>query len=416
MVEKVIAVIDLKSFYASCECAARNLDPLSTPLVVCDPTRGEGTIVMSTSPYLKSKYGVPNVCRRKDLPLIEGMIYAQPRMAYYLEMSSRVISIFLEHVGEEDLHVYSVDESFLSLGPYLKLNKATPEEIVAQIQKEIKKRLGLIATAGIGPNVFLAKVALDNEGKKKPPFIAHWTMADIPTKLWSLSPITEIWGISGGIEKRLAKIGIRSVKELAEADEERLLSEFGVIGHQLKRLANGIDESDIREKGAPKERSLSLGQVLKRDYSAKEASLILREMVDDLCLRLRMQGKMTAIVSCYVGYSSEENGGFSHQARLDCPSDDNDALYKTIIGIFHRYAEELPIRRLGICFAKLGEYSCQQLSLFESPEVSKEKHSLHQTIDKIQNTYGKNSCLRASSLSKASTAHERHELIGGHKA
>ncbi|MFA6619525.1 MAG: hypothetical protein WCS90_00110 [Bacilli bacterium] len=168
--ERVIAVIDLKSFYASCECACRHLDIFTTPLVCCDPYRSASSIVMSATPYLKKKYGIPNVCRRRDLPIVPDMIYAVPRMSYYLQVSAKVVSILLDYVAAEDLHIYSVDESFLNLGPYLDLYHCSPEELVARIQKDIKKKLGLVATAGIGPNVFLAKIALDNEGKKKPPY------------------------------------------------------------------------------------------------------------------------------------------------------------------------------------------------------------------------------------------------------
>ncbi|MEE3299370.1 MAG: damage repair protein, partial [Candidatus Enteromonas sp.] len=194
--EDLYCVIDLKSFYASCECVARGLDIFKTPLVVCDPDRSMSTIVMSSTPYLKDKYHIPNVCRRRDLPNVENLILAQPRMAYYIEMSAKVVSIFLDYVSEEDLHVYSIDESFLHISPYLSLAKQTPEEFVAEIQKRIKKELGLTATAGIGPNMFLAKVCLDNEGKKKAPYIGRWRMEDVPTKLWSITPITKIWGIS----------------------------------------------------------------------------------------------------------------------------------------------------------------------------------------------------------------------------
>ena len=151
--ERIVAAIDLKSFYASCECACRHLDIFTTPLVCCDPYRSSSSIVMSATPYLKKKYGIPNVCRRRDLPVVPEMIYAVPRMSYYLQMSAKVVSIFLDFVAEEDLHVYSVDESFLNLGPYLNLYRCTPEELVARIQRTIKKKLGLVATAALGPNM-----------------------------------------------------------------------------------------------------------------------------------------------------------------------------------------------------------------------------------------------------------------------
>ena len=162
--EDIYAVIDMKSFYASCECAARGLSPFCTPLAVADPDRSFNTIVMSCTPYLKEKYHCPNVCRISELPPIPGLIIAKPRMRYYLEQSARIVSIFLDFVSEEDLHVYSVDESFLRLTPYLSLYRCTAEDIVRKIQNRIQKELRMTATAGLGPNMFLAKVCLDNEG------------------------------------------------------------------------------------------------------------------------------------------------------------------------------------------------------------------------------------------------------------
>jgi len=409
-------VIDLKSFYASCECATRHLDIFTTPLVVCDPTRGPSTIVMSATPYLKKTYGVPNVCRRRDLPQVSNMILAQPRMAYYVEMSSKVVSIFLDFVDEADLHVYSIDESFLNIGPYLQIAHCTAEQYVAKIQKRIKDELGLVATAGIGPNMFLAKICLDNEGKKRPPYCAHWTMDDVPTKLWSISPITEIWGISDGIERRLRLMGIRSLEALAHAKKEDLEKEFGILGNQLQDLANGIDRTDIRKKYVPKETHLSIGQELCRDYTLSEAKLILREMSDDLCLRLRLLGQKTGEVSLFIAYSAQAGGGFAHQMSLTKPTDDNDTIYQAILEIFDRYSEPKPVRSLGIGFGKLGSYDYEQLDVFESSELLSEKKSLHKAIDKIQLAYGRNACLRLSSLTKASTIHERHQQIGGHKA
>ena len=417
MNEKALyAVIDLKSFYASCECASRGLDIFETPLVVLDPTRGSSTVCMSATPYLKERYNIPNVSRKRDLPNVPGMIYAQPRMAYYIEMSSRVVSIFLDFVSEEDLHVYSIDESFLNIGPYLSLAGQTPEQFVAAIQKRIKDELGLIATAGIAPNMFLAKIALDNEGKKKPPFLARWEEKDIQAKLWKISPITKIWGISHGIESHLARIGIHSLEELAKADERLLKKEFGVMGKQLHDLSNGIDPTDIRKKYVPKEKSLSTAQTLKKNYRAPGAKLLLREMVDDLALRLRLSQQKCGGVGIFAGYSADVGGGFAHQATLLFPTDDNEILFQGIEELFDAYYDGGPIRNLGISFFKLGHYSYNQLSLFESSEESQQRHDLHVTIDEIWALYGKNSCLRASSLLEESTIRERHQEIGGHKA
>lgn len=412
--EPIYAVIDLKSFYASCECAARGLDIFSTPLAVCDRSRSVNSIVMSVTPYLKSKYRVPNVCRIQDLPPIKDMVYATPRMAYYIEISAKVVSIFLDFIDEEDLHVYSIDESFLYLSPYLSLYRCTAEELVARIQKRIYDELGLIATAGMGPNMFLAKVCLDNDGKKRPPYRAYWGYEDVPTKLWKLPSLKSVWGISNGISSHLQRIGIRSLEGLAKADTYLLKKEFGVMGLQLKELANGIDHSDIREKYIPQERSLTQGQVLMRDYKASEARLILREMTDDLCVRLRKAKCKAKTVSCFCGYS--KNGGFSRQEALTIPNDDNDILFRAILNIFNKHILPYPIRNLGIGFDKLIQTTAQQYSLFESVERQETNRRLFQTIDALNERYGRNTVLRATSLLDASTIRERHQQIGGHKA
>jgi DNA polymerase V len=409
---KVIAVIDLKSFYASCECACRHLDIFTTPLVCCDPYRSSSSVVMSATPYLKKKYGIPNVCRRRDLPEVKGMIYAVPRMSYYLQMSAKVVSIFLDFVAAEDLHVYSVDESFLNLGPYLNLYHSSPEEIVRRIQKTIKEKLGLVATAGIGPNMFLAKIALDNEGKKHEPYLAHWDYDDVPSKLWSITPITKIWSIAHGTAAHLARIGIRSIYDLAHADEALLSKEFGIMGAQLRSLANGRDESDIETPYVPKDVSLSLGQTLRRPYEPKDALLLLREMTDDLSNRLRSAGNLCQKVSVWASYGEE--GAFGKQMALPLATDDSDELYEAIAEVFS-YGRDLPIRGLSIAFGKLSNPEEEQISLFGNDAERLEKRSLAHSLDAIRYRYGKNSVLRCSSLLSASTIKTRHEQIGGHK-
>jgi DNA polymerase V len=410
--DQIIAVIDLKSFYASCECACRHLDIFKTPLVCCDPYRSASSVVMSATPYLKKKYGVPNVCRRRDLPQVPGMIFAVPRMSYYLKISAKVVSIFLDYVAKEDLHVYSVDESFLNLAPYLNLYHCSPEELVARIQKSIREKLGLVATAGIGPNMFLAKIALDNEGKKKEPFIAHWDYQDVPTKLWTISPITKIWSINVGTASHLARIGIRSLFELAHADDALLKKEFGVMGAQLKDLANGRDGADIEEKYVPKEVSLSLGQTLRRAYRKDEASLILKEMNDDLSMRLRSGNYMAKKVQVWASFG--ESGCFAKQMALPLATDDTASLYQAIAEVFS-YAPELPIRGLSISFGKLTRPAEEQISLFLDDETREERKSLDHSLDAIRALYGNNSVLRCSSLLSHSTIKVRHEQIGGHK-
>ena len=409
--EKVIGIIDLKSFYASCECAVRHLDIFKTPLVCCDPYRSESSIVMSVTPYLKERYGVSNVCRKRDLPTIPGMIYAVPRMSYYLQVASYVVNIFLKYVSYEDLHVYSVDESFLNLGPYIKMY-GSPERMIQLIQQEIFNRLGLIATAGIGPNMFLAKIALDNEGKKKKPFLAHWTYEDVPTKLWKIKPIDKIWSIAEGTKNHLARIGINSLEGLAKANSKLLEREFGVMGLQLKNLANGRDDSDIREKVIPLNPSLSNGQTLRKPLSPNECVLLLREMTDELAIRLRKENYLAGKIGVWANM---ENGSYSKEMTIPYPTDSTKELFQ---GVQHAFFEKIPCEKiygLGISFGKLSKKQQVQLSLFEDVFQKEKEERFDDVMDKIRETYGRNAIFRCSALLENSTIRQRHMQIGGHR-
>ena len=409
--EKVIGIIDLKSFYASCECAVRHLDIFKTPLVCCDPYRSESSVVMSVTPYLKERYGVSNVCRKRDLPTIPGMIYAVPRMSYYLQISSYVVNIFLKYVSYEDLHVYSVDESFLNLGPYIKMY-GSPERMIQLIQQEIFNRLGLIATAGIGPNMFLAKIALDNEGKKKKPFLAHWTYEDVPTKLWKIKPIDKIWSIAEGTKNHLARIGINSLEGLAKANSKLLEREFGVMGLQLKNLANGRDDSDIREKVIPLNPSLSNGQTLRKPLSPNECVLLLREMTDELAIRLRKENYLAGKIGVWANM---ENGSYSKEMTIPYPTDSTKELFQ---GVQHAFFEKIPCEKiygLGISFGKLSKKQQVQLSLFEDVFQKEKEERFDDVMDKIRETYGRNAIFRCFALLENSTIRQRHMQIGGHR-
>lgn len=409
--EKVIGIIDLKSFYASCECAVRHLDIFKTPLVCCDPYRSESSVVMSVTPYLKERYGVSNVCRKRDLPTIPGMIYAVPRMSYYLQVSSYVVNIFLKYVSYEDLHVYSVDESFLNLGPYIKMY-GSPERMIQLIQQEIFNRLGLIATAGIGPNMFLAKIALDNEGKKKKPFLAHWTYEDVPTKLWKIKPIDKIWSIAEGTKNHLARIGINSLEGLAKTNSKLLEREFGVMGLQLKNLANGRDNSDIREKVVPLNPSLSNGQTLRKPLSPNECVLLLREMTDELAIRLRKENYLAGKIGVWANM---ENGSYSKEMSIPYPTDSTKELFQ---GVQHAFFEKIPCEKiygLGISFGKLSKKQQVQLSLFEDVFQKEKEERFDDVMGKIRETYGRNAIFRCSALLENSTIRQRHMQIGGHR-
>ena len=412
MKNRTIAVIDLKAFYSYVECLDRGLDPWNTPLVVADKNRGTNTIVLSVSPYLK-KQGVPSRCRIKELPKKFKYVYAVPRMERYLEKSADVLGVLYHFVAEEDVHVYSIDEAFVDLTTYLNYYKKTPLQMVTAIINQIKEDTGLQATAGIGDNFFLAKVALDVYAKKEKNGIAKLYSNEIKEKLWPITPLHKVWSIGERTEAKLNAMNIFTVKDIALSNIDYLRSKFGVLGEQLWRHANGIDEADIHEKYEPKERSLTLGQVLFRDYNNNEVITIIREMVDTLTSRMRNQGKMTSVVSIYIGYSKNQ-GGFARRSTLLSPSDDANVILEAILEIYHKHVTDLPIRNVGICYGGLLPASHQQLNIFEDDQKQINRLNLQKAVDKLHNKYGNNSVLRASSLLEESTIKERNEYIGGH--
>lgn len=414
--ERYYAVIDIKAFYASFECVERGLDPFTTPLVVTDTERKESTIVLSVTPYLKA-LGVPSRCRRKDLPTnIPNMIYAVPQMEKYVKKSAEVVSIFLDYFGIDDIHVYSIDESFIDLTPYLRLYKKTPYNLCREIQQKIYEKTKLTVTCGIGPNMFLAKMADDKDAKNAPNFIAQWTKNSIPEKLWPIKPLSEMWGISSGYQKRLNTLGIYSVFDLAHADKEMLISKLGIMGAELWEHANGIDDTDIREKYIPINKNLSLGQVLMKDYRKDEAILIVREMCDDLCSRLRRNHLEANKVYLFVRYTFSQEGGFNHQVDLLRSTSNNDEIFEALKYLYNTYTpDDALIRQIGISFTNLKKSTKQQLSIFKSVEKEDTTMNLYLAMDEIQAKFGKNSVLRGTSLLKNSTAKERHNQIGGHR-
>ena len=413
MEKRTIAVIDLKAFYSYVECLDRGLDPWKTPLVVADKERGTNTIVLSVSPYLK-KHGVPSRCRIKELPKKFKYVYAVPRMERYLEKSAQVVSVLYHFVAEDDVHVYSIDEAFVDLTSYLNYYKKTPLQMVSTIINQIKEETGLQATAGIGDNFFLAKVALDIYAKGAKNGIARLSSNEIKEKLWPITPLHKVWSIGAKTEAKLNAMNIFTVKDIATSNLDYLKSKFGVMGEQLYRHANGVDDADIHEKYEPKERSLSLGQVLFRDYNKDEAITIIREMVDTLTSRMRNADKMCNMVSIYIGYS-KNLGGFARRATLLSATDDSKVILDAVLEIYHHYVNDNPIRNIGIYYGGLVPASHQQLNLFEDDEKQLKRRNLQKAVDKLHAKYGNNSVLRASALTKESTIKERNEYIGGHK-
>lgn len=413
-INRNIMCIDLKSFFASCECVDRGLDPFKVPLVVANKKQGNGAITLAVTPYLKAQ-GVPSRTRLYNIPEHIKYTIVPPRMKLYIAKSKEVIGIYLDYVSADDLHAYSIDECFLDVTNYLKLYKKTDYELAEEILTKIYQKTGLTATCGIGPNLLLAKIAMDIEAKKYKNGIAKWTYEDIKTKLWHISPLSKMWGIGKRMEKNLNILNIYTIGDLANYDKNKLKDKFGVMGLELWNHANGIDLSKISDyKMQAKDKSYSHSQVLFKDYNGENIRLIISEMVDLLTMRLRTNNKQTTIIGLGISYSKEIQSGFYHTLKLDAATDSNKEINKVCNIIFDRYYNDLPIRKVSICCGGLTTKKGIQLNLFDEYSNIQEEAKINETIDGIKNKYGKNSLIKASSLLPDSTAIERNTKIGGH--
>lgn len=407
--------IDLKSFFASCECLRLNLDPFKTPLVVANPSQGSGAITLAVTPYLKAQ-GVPSRVRLFEIPKNIKYQIIKPHMSLYIEKSTEVVNTYLKYVAKEDLHIYSIDECFLDVTDYLKMYNKTDYELAKDILKDIRENIGLYATCGIGPNMLMAKVAMDIEAKHNNDFVAIWTYDDIPTKLWTISPLSKMWGIGPRMEKNLNRLGIYSIKDLAFYDRNKLKNKFGVIGTELWNHANGIDMSRIKDYEKTTDKSYSHSQVLFKDYNGNNIKIIIREMVDVLCARLRKNNKTSRVIGFGVCYSKDLGGSFYHSIKLANPTDNSEEILKVCLMILDKFYENYPIRKVSISCGALEEKLGIQLNIFETLKDIEEKDFLNRTLDEIKNKFGKNAILNASALLSDSTIIERNGKIGGHSA
>ena len=412
-----VICIDLKSFYASVECRERGLDPFETPLIVADESRGGGSIVLAVSPYLKKK-GFKNRMRLHEVPTIdETIIIAKPRMRKYLEYSRDIIAIYLNFIAQEDLHIYSIDEAFLDLTPYLRYYETDAVSLARRIMRRVYTETGIPSTCGVGDNLLLSKLALDLLSKKSPTHIGIMRYQDIEEKLWPLKPLSEMWGIGRRMEIRLNRLGIYSVGELAHSDVKTLKKLFGVIGEELYYHSHGIDQSVISEKldaSRSAMKSVGLGQTLFKDHDGKSILNVMLEMVDEVAEKLRFVRKECRTIHLSIGYSKATGGGFSRQISFEHPTDATEDILEAALDLFHRHYEDVPIRRITLRATKLSDTRMfEQLSFFENVARKERTHRLFSAIDRIKARYGKGSVLRLTSYI-GGTAKKRAGLIGGH--
>lgn len=389
--QKYYLCIDLKTFYASVECVERGLDPFNTNLVVADPERGKGTICLAISPKMKM-LGVKNRCRIFEIPPTIKYIVATPRMKKYIEYSANIYAIYLKYFSKEDIHVYSIDEAFMDVTQYLKLYKLNPIDLAKKIIKDIFKTYGITATAGIGTNMYLAKIALDITAKHNPNNIGYLDEEKYKKELWHHKPLSDFWQIGRGIERRLNKMRIFDMYDIAHTTQKRLYKEFGVNAEYLIDHSWGKESCTIADIKAykPKTNSITNSQVLFEDYSFIKARLVLKEMVEVGSLRLIESNLVTDTVGLYIGYSKNTIKATGGTRKLTNYTDIYSELLKAFLEIYDKTTDtDIPIRRIGVNFANVIEAESVQLSLFIDQERIDEERKLELAMCSIKNKMGK---------------------------
>ncbi len=416
MEPRIYLCIDLKSFYASVECVARGLDPFKTNLVVADPSRGRGAICLAITPAMKA-LGVRNRCRLFEIPAKMDYIIAKPRMRLYMQTSADIYALYLNHVSPQDIHVYSIDECFIDATPYLRLYHTTPVGFAKRLMQAVFDATGICATAGIGTNMFLAKVALDVTAKHAEDHIGVLDEETFRETVWFHRPITDIWNIGRGTAKRLAKLGVYDLHGIAALPEECLFREFGVNARFLIDHANGRESCTIAEIQSYRAKSMSFSnsQILFSDYTAADAFIVLREMVDAMTLRLVEAGMVTGTLSLSVGYSKDVVPPSGGSRTLEVHTDSYRKIMDVFTELYRRTTHmERPVRRLALAFGALKPKAAATFSLFDDLAAQQKEASLQQARIFIKNKYGKNALLRGVSYTDAGTARVRNTLIGGH--
>lgn len=414
--------IDLKSFYASVECAERGLDAMTTNLIVADLSRSEKTICLAITPPMKA-LGISSRCRVFEIPKNVDYIAAPPRMQLYIDYAAKIYSIYLKYVSKEDIHVYSIDEAFLDVTDYLHLYHMTARELGMAITSEIYETLHIRATCGIGTNLYLTKIALDIMSKHSPDFIGELDEESYKQKLWNHRPLTDFWRVGKRTEKKLNSYGIYTMKDITMADEDLLYKLFGIDAELLIDHAWGREPVTIKDikNYKPSANSVSSGQVLPRDYEYEEGKLIIKEMADLLCLELVSKHLVSKSYTLHIGYANylyEEPAHGSIALNTETNADvviipELTRLYEEIINPI------LPIRRVYITANNVSGEEYRQLSFFDSKEkdqLMEKDNKIQKAVLNIKDRFGKNSILKGMNLEKSGTTIERNSQIGGHKA
>ena len=453
--------IDLKSFYASVECVERGLDPLKARLVVADQSRTNKTICLAVSPALKS-FGISGRARLFEVEqkIAEinrgrktkiGYIVAPPRMAHYMKYSTKIYETYLKYVAPEDIHVYSVDEVFIDATSYLKSYKMTAHELAIKMIRDVLKTTGITATAGIGTNLYLAKIAMDIVAKHMAPDQDGVRIAELDEMsyrkiLWTHQPITDFWRVGPGYARRLKKHNLHTMGDVERASlnfSDILYKEFGVNAELLIDHAWGYEPctmKDIKSYNSSAN-SIGNGQVLTRPYTTKETETIIKEMIDALTLNLVDQNLVTNHLHLYIGYDSSNTlKNYQGETKTNrykkivarplnksVPLSRNTSSTKTItnavLGVYRKNViPDLLVRRVGITAENLklrNNHEIEQIDLFASikdqEKTEKNELNMQQAIIDIKKKYGKNAILKGINFEKESTGRQRNRQIGGHR-
>ena len=420
--QKSFICIDLKSFYASVECVERGLDPFKTNLVVADPTRSQSTICLAITPAMK-KLGVKNRCRIHEIPAGIEYITAMPRMQLYIDYSARIYSIYLRYISKEDIHVYSIDECFMDVTNYLSLYHMTEKEMAVELMDAVMKETGITATAGIGTNLYLAKVAMDIVAKHVEDHIGILNEISYRQQLWDHRPLSDFWRIGSRTEKKLAGYGIHTMGDIAYTSvtsEDWLYKMFGIDAELLIDHAWGLESCDIHDikNYHTEEHSLSNGQVLMRNYSFEEAAVVVREMTDVLVLDLVSKGLITGSVTLWIAYDHRYERPSSHgTVRLTSLTNSSSTIMDEVDKLYQKITDRhTGIRRIEICANRVMPEGYLQYDLFTDPAAVEKEKNLQQAILDVKKKYGKNAIMRGANLLDCSTYRERNNQIGGHRA
>lgn len=419
MKQRTYLCIDLKSFYASVECVERGLDPMVTNLVVADPERSEKTICLAITPAMK-KLGIKNRCRVFEIPKDVSYIMAVPRMQKYIDYAAEIYAIYLKYIAKEDIHVYSIDEAFMDVTDYLPMYGISARQLGQRIMDDIYKQMRIHATCGIGTNLYLCKVALDITAKHSKDFIGELTEESFQKTLWDHRPLADFWRVGAGTVNRLASVGILTMRDIAQADEELLYHLFGVDAELLIDHAWGKEPCTMRDIKEYKAQSngISSGQVLMRDYSYEEGKLVVKEMMDLLCLDLVEKGLVTGSVTLHVGYSNRLNMKSAHgTASLDMETNADILLVPEVEKLYERIVDpQYPVRRFNLSCNHVIPEEYRQYNLFVDAADLERNRRMQKAVLEIKHKFGKNAVLKGMNLEESATTRERNRQIGGHKS